>query len=69
MSQLDPQLLQMLACPLGKKPLQLEEDWLVCSGCGAWYPIRDGIPVLLINEARLPQGVSKIEELSCHAGQ
>ena len=46
-------LLDILACPLCKTPLALIEDEqkLKCAHCHRTFPIRDGIPVLLIDEA------------------
>jgi uncharacterized protein YbaR (Trm112 family) len=58
-------LLDILACPVGKAPLRLEENTLVCSSCGARYRIEDDIPIMLVEEAELPDGVSSVEELSC----
>jgi len=49
------ELLDVLACPLCKEPVRLEEDRLVCTKCGRRYPIRDGIPVMLVEEAELPE--------------
>ena len=65
MPELDKELVQILACPVGKKPLRRDGDDLVCTCCGTRYPIRDGIPVLLINEAQFPIGISSVEELKC----
>ncbi len=50
---LDKALLEILACPVDKKPVAETEDgcWLVCSECGRRYPVRDGIPVMLIEES------------------
>ncbi len=48
------ELLQILACPLDKAPVELRGDRIVCTQCGRRYPIRDGIPVMLIDEAELP---------------
>jgi uncharacterized protein YbaR (Trm112 family) len=50
---LDPGLLEILACPDCKSPIAQDGAWLVCqsSRCGKRYPIRDGIPVMLIDEA------------------
>ena len=46
------QLLSILACPACKTHVQLAPDnHLVCHGCGRRYPIRDGIPVMLLEEA------------------
>ncbi len=56
MSVIDEQLLAILACPACKVEVRLEDDRLVCVQCGRRYPIRDGIPVMLIEEAELPAG-------------
>jgi uncharacterized protein len=53
---LDAELLSILACPVCIAPLQETGDRLVCARCGRRYPIRNGIPVLLIDEAELPPG-------------
>ena len=50
----DAKLLEILACPLCKTPVKLETDRLVCVQCGRRYPVRDGIPVMLVEEAELP---------------
>jgi len=44
-------LLAILSCPACKTPVRLEDDRLVCHGCGRRYPIREGIPVMLLDEA------------------
>jgi len=53
---LDPTLLELLACPACHAPLRVEQASaeLVCTGCGLAYPVRDDIPVLLIDAARRP---------------
>jgi len=51
---IDQELLEILACPLDKAPVSLQGDRIVCSKCGRRYPIREGIPVMLIDEAELP---------------
>ena len=48
---IDQELLDILACPACKTPVQLEDQFIVCNTCGRRYPIRDGIPVMLIDEA------------------
>jgi len=48
---IDQKLLDILACPLCKTPVKQEGDRLVCIQCGRRYPVRDGIPVMLIEEA------------------
>ncbi|MFA5593174.1 MAG: Trm112 family protein [Micavibrio sp.] len=55
MSQnVDPKLLEILVCPLTKVPLRYdaEKQELVSEQAGLAYPIRDGIPVMLVEEAR-----------------
>ncbi|HEY6248868.1 MAG TPA: Trm112 family protein [Candidatus Angelobacter sp.] len=53
------QFLDMLACPVPGcwKPLTLAEDGssLQCTGCRRIYPIRDGIPNLQADQAKMPQ--------------
>lgn len=51
---IDKDLLEILACPLCKTEVRLEGDRIICSACGRRYPIRDGIPVMLIDEAEAP---------------
>jgi uncharacterized protein len=52
---LDPTLLEILACPDDKEPViyqkEGEAERLTCTKCGKRYPVRDGIPVMLIDEA------------------
>ena len=52
---IDETLLEILACPVCKEPIRLEDDKIVCTGCGRRYPIRDSIPIMLIEEAELPE--------------
>lgn len=54
MSQIDPKLLEILVCPLTKVPLRYDEkaQELISDQAGLAYPIRDGIPVMLTDEAR-----------------
>jgi uncharacterized protein YbaR (Trm112 family) len=53
--EVDPELLAILACPLDKQPVKREGNYLVCQECQRHYPIRDGIPVMLIDEALTPE--------------
>ena len=46
-------LLDILACPVFKTDVRMEEDRIVCAKCGRRYPIRDDIPVMLVEEAEL----------------
>jgi uncharacterized protein YbaR (Trm112 family) len=52
--QVDPRLLEILVCPVTKGPLRLdrEKGELVSDKAGLAYPIRDGIPIMLPDEAR-----------------
>ncbi|RUT25000.1 hypothetical protein C0V97_13780 [Asaia sp. W19] len=51
---LDPRLLSMLVCPVTKEALTYDREAqeLVSKGAGLAYPVRDGIPVMLPEEAR-----------------
>jgi hypothetical protein len=51
---MDPELLEILACPECKAPVEQDGDWLVCTACGRRYAIRDGIPIMLVEEAQAP---------------
>jgi len=62
MAAIDPQLLQMLICPVTRSPLRQEGDELVSEQGGLRYPIHDGIPVLLPDEATLPEGITDLAE-------
>ncbi|MFP4145559.1 MAG: Trm112 family protein [Phycisphaeraceae bacterium] len=62
---IDPELLEILVCPLTRSRLRQEGDELVAEqpeGAGLRYPVRDGIPVLLVEEAKLPTTVSSLDE-------
>ncbi|HEX8365430.1 MAG TPA: Trm112 family protein [Allosphingosinicella sp.] len=54
MKRFDPALLDILVCPLTRTPLRYDEaaQELVSNEAGLAYPIRDGIPVMLVDEAR-----------------
>ena len=53
---IDSALLSILACPAcdDRPPLREEGETLVCDKCHRVYPVRDGIPVLLPEEATIP---------------
>jgi uncharacterized protein YbaR (Trm112 family) len=55
---LDPELLEILVCPNDRGEIEVleQEQVIVCKQCGYRYPIRDGIPVMLIDEAEKPSG-------------
>jgi uncharacterized protein len=51
---IDPKLLEILVCPLTKAPLRYDRQAqeLVSEEAGLAYPVRDGIPIMLVEEAR-----------------
>ena len=54
MSALDPWLLERLVCPITRTPLRYDQaaGELISDTAGLAYPIRDGVPVMLVEEAR-----------------
>jgi uncharacterized protein YbaR (Trm112 family) len=52
---IDPELLEILACPACHGELVPANDRLICRTCQRRYPIEDGIPILLVEEAELPE--------------
>lgn len=54
--EMDNWLLDILVCPKCRAALRQDKtaDELECTGCGLAYPVRDNIPVLLVDEARQP---------------
>lgn len=65
--RVDPKLLEILVCPLTKGPLSYDSDAqeLISKRAGLAYPIRDGIPIMLADEAReLDDGPSRPPSLS-----
>ncbi len=54
---IDKELLDILACPACKADVKLEGEKIVCQNpsCALRYPIKDGIPVMLIDEAEKPK--------------
>lgn len=63
-SPVDPKLLELLVCPVTKGPLTYdrERNELVSEKAGLAYPIRDGIPIMLVDEAR------QLDDTPAHAG-
>jgi uncharacterized protein YbaR (Trm112 family) len=61
------EFLSMLRCPLdpANTRLDLVGDTLVCQRCRLKYPIHDGIPGMLPEEAELPPGCASLDELPC----
>ena len=52
MNKIDPKLMEILVCPVSKKALIQKGNELVCYESKLAYPIRDGIPIMLPEEAR-----------------
>jgi uncharacterized protein YbaR (Trm112 family) len=54
MSDVDPKLLEVLVCPMSRTPLRYdrERQELVSENARLAYPVRDGVPIMLIDEAR-----------------
>lgn len=54
MSEIPAELLELLACPSchARLALDYEAHELCCTGCGLAYPVRGGIPILLVDQAR-----------------
>ena len=52
--EIDPKLLEILVCPVTRGPLTYDREAqeLVSAGAGLAYPVRDGIPIMLPEEAR-----------------
>ena len=53
-NEVDPKLLDILVCPLSKTPLTYDKkaNELISKSAGLAFPIRNGVPILLIDEAR-----------------
>lgn len=60
----DPKLLEILVCPVTKAPLiyDAEAQELISKQAGLAFPIRDGIPIMLVDEAR------QLDDTPAHAG-
>ena len=71
---ISPELLEILRCPLNPSRTRLvqREDKLICERCALCFPIKDGFPILVAEEAQLPPGCESIADLPCqktpHAG-
>ncbi len=54
---LDERLLEILVCPACRGDVEHKErrNVVLCTACGLRYPVRDGIPVMLVDEAQAPR--------------
>ncbi|MBA2530392.1 MAG: Trm112 family protein [Euzebyales bacterium] len=52
----DPALIELLVCPACHAPIEYKDrrHLIICTGCGLHYPVRDDIPVMLVEEATRP---------------
>ena len=59
--KIDPKLLEILVCPLTKGPLRYDTETseLISDQAGLAYPVRDGIPIMLVDEARKLDGATE----------
>ena len=64
---ISPDLLAILRCPMNpsRTRLLLQEDRLVCERCALKFPIKDGFPVLVVEEAELPAACESLKDLPC----
>jgi uncharacterized protein len=53
--KMDKKLLKILACPVCKAGVKLDKEKIVCQKCGRIYPIKDGIPIMLEEEAKIDE--------------
>ena len=51
---MDNEILKIMACPACKSEVEMKDGKIVCVSCGRRYPIKDGIPVMLVDEAEMP---------------
>lgn len=59
-------LLDILRCPLDpSRKLLLETDRLSCERCALGFKIKDGFPILVVEEAALPKGCESVADLPC----
>jgi len=48
---IDKKLLEILACPACRGDVELKDEKIICSKCGRKYPVKDDIPIMLVDEA------------------
>ena len=64
---MNKELMGIVVCPVTHDRLRVEGERLVNVEWGITYPIRDGIPVMLCDEAELPDGIGSVRELRAKA--
>ena len=55
---IDKELLSILACPVCQGDIEDLGEKLRCKSCGLLYPVRDGIPIMLVDEAEKPNNTN-----------
>jgi hypothetical protein len=68
---ISPDFIQKLRCPLSPKTsgLVLQDDRLLCESCQLEFKIKDGLPNMIPEEARLPAGCGSLKQLPCQRSQ
>jgi uncharacterized protein YbaR (Trm112 family) len=68
---LSQDLLDILRCPLDPShtKVSLVDEKLVCQRCGLKFGIKDGFPVMVVEEAELPPGCTGLQDLPCQRSQ
>jgi uncharacterized protein len=65
---MNAETLAYFRCPLDPERaagLVQERDTLVCQGCRVRYPVKQGLPVLVVAECELPEGTTELSQLPC----
>lgn len=64
-------LLDILRCPLdpSNTRLRMKDDQLECERCELRFQIKDGFPILVVEEAILPAGCESVGQLPCQGGE
>jgi uncharacterized protein YbaR (Trm112 family) len=67
---ISPELMDILRCPLDPSNTKVAQqgDRLICERCRLSFPIKDGLPIMVVEEAELPAGCSSIDQLPCQRG-
>lgn len=64
--------LDQLRCPMDParqaRLTQPDDTHLLCERCGMRFPIKDGFPVMVVEEAELPPGCAALDQLACQHG-
>jgi uncharacterized protein YbaR (Trm112 family) len=53
---INKELLEILVCPDCRGDVEMKNEFIVCTKCGKRYPVREDIPIMLINEALPAEG-------------